>query len=193
MRLVCWFSWLGMLQILISKRLIPSGAHLLLIDDCFTNSVNAKVPRFYSLFFSTWVFGCQCVSFWLGWGELLAGSSRTLNSSCSRTFCQLQVSWGLVVPFWPSSLFWPYLIQGNSAYKSFVVDFLFVQNGRDVFVHGANRLVWAPPHLVLPCCFWNWTVLRHHNSTGQGSCFTVVVPFLILLNTGNFFSFHRTT
>ncbi|CAH3027128.1 unnamed protein product [Porites evermanni] len=39
----------------------------------------------------------------------------------------------LVVPFWP------YLIQGNGAYKSFVVDFLFVQNGRDVFVHGANK------------------------------------------------------
>ena len=45
----------------------------------------------------------------------------------------------LIVPFWPSSLFWPYLIQGKSAYKSFVVDFLFVQNGRDLFVHGANK------------------------------------------------------
>ena len=45
----------------------------------------------------------------------------------------------LVVPFWPSSLFWSYLIQGNGAYKSFVVDFLFVPNGRDVFVHGANK------------------------------------------------------
>ena len=31
--------------------------------DCFANSVNAKVPRFYSFFFSTWVFGCRCVSF----------------------------------------------------------------------------------------------------------------------------------
>ena len=35
--------------------------------------------------------------------------------------------------------FWPYLIQGNGAYKSFVVDFLFVQNGRDVFVRGENK------------------------------------------------------
>ena len=26
--------------------------------DCFANSVNAKVPRFYSLFFSTWVSMC---------------------------------------------------------------------------------------------------------------------------------------
>ena len=29
--------------------------------DCFANSVNAKVPRFIA--FSTWVFGCRCISF----------------------------------------------------------------------------------------------------------------------------------
>ena len=29
--------------------------------DCFANSVNAKVLRF--IVFSTWVFGCRCVSF----------------------------------------------------------------------------------------------------------------------------------
>ena len=35
--------------------------------------------------------------------------------------------------------FCPYLIKGNGAYKSFVVVFLFVQNGRDVFVRGENK------------------------------------------------------
>ena len=45
----------------------------------------------------------------------------------------------LVVPFWPSSLFWPYLIQEDGAFKSFVVDILFVQNGSDVFVQGVNK------------------------------------------------------
>jgi len=41
---------------------------------------------------------------------------------------------GVLFPtFWPSSLFWPYLTQGNGVFKSFAVDFLFVQNGRDVF------------------------------------------------------------
>ena len=33
----------------------------------------------------------------------------------------------------------PYLIQGNGAYKSFVVDFLFVHNGRVVFVRGGDK------------------------------------------------------
>ena len=45
----------------------------------------------------------------------------------------------LLAPFWPSSLFWPYLIQGNGVFKSFVKDFLFVENGRDVFVRGGNK------------------------------------------------------
>ena len=53
----------------------------------------------------------------------------------------------LLVPFWPLSLFWPFLIQGNGAFESFVVDLLFVQNGRDVFVRGGNKeTVLAPPH-----------------------------------------------
>ena len=47
----------------------------------------------------------------------------------------------LVVPFWPSSLFWPYLICKNRAFRDFVVDFFFVplQNGAEVFVQGANK------------------------------------------------------
>ena len=45
----------------------------------------------------------------------------------------------LVVPFWPSSLFWPYLICENGAFQDFVGDFLFVQNGAEVFVQGANK------------------------------------------------------
>ena len=45
----------------------------------------------------------------------------------------------LVVPFWPSSLFWPYLIHKDGKFNSFVVDILFVQTGSDVFVQGANK------------------------------------------------------
>ena len=45
----------------------------------------------------------------------------------------------LVVPFWPSSLFWPYLICEDGTFRDFVVDFLFVQNGAEVFVQGANK------------------------------------------------------
>ena len=45
----------------------------------------------------------------------------------------------LVVPFWPSSLFWPYLVDGYGAFQNFVVDFWLVPNGADVFSYGSNE------------------------------------------------------
>ena len=35
--------------------------------------------------------------------------------------------------------FSPYIIQESGAFQNFVVDVLFVQNGSDVFVQGANK------------------------------------------------------
>ena len=83
----------------------------------------------------------------------------------------------LVVPFWPSSLFCPYLIQGNGAYKSFVVDFLFVQNGRDVFVHGANKeTCFGSSSFSNPVLFLKLdSTATSQSPLGLGSCFTVVV------------------
>jgi len=71
----------------------------------------------------------------------------------------------LVAPFWPPSLFWPYLIQGNGAFKSFVVAFLFVQNGRDAFVRGGNVRV----------VFETGQYCDIASPLGLGSCFIVVV------------------
>ena len=107
--------------------------------DCFANSVNAKVPRFYSLFFQPGCLGVDALAFdWGGENCWLVPPVYLIPRVFVR-FLNCKSRGVLVVPFWPSSLFWPYLIQGNGAYKSFVVDFLFVQNGRDVFVHGANK------------------------------------------------------
>ena len=39
-----------------------------------------------------------------------------------------------------------------------------------------KRLVLAPLHLVLLCCFLNWTVLRHHKSTGTRVKFYCCCP-----------------
>lgn len=54
--------------------------------ECFANSVNAKASRFYSLFFSTWVFVCRFFSLRLGIGKLLACSPGLFNSSCFNAF-----------------------------------------------------------------------------------------------------------
>ena len=45
----------------------------------------------------------------------------------------------LVVPFWPLSLFWPYLVDQHDGFENFVVVSWFVQNGADVLVQGANK------------------------------------------------------
>ena len=107
--------------------------------DCFANSVNAKVPRFYSLFFQPGCVGVDALAFDWGGENCWLIPPVYLIPRVLVHFLNCKSRGVLVVPFWPSSLFWPYLIQGNGAYKGFVVHFWFVQNGRDVFVHGASK------------------------------------------------------
>ena len=124
-----------MLKILISKRLIPSGAHLLLIALLILSML-----KFLGLlFFQPGCLGVDALAFDWGGDNCWLVPPVYLIPRVLVHFLNYKSRGVLVVPFWPSSLFWPYLIQGNGAYKSFVVDFLSVQNSRDVFVHGANK------------------------------------------------------
>ena len=107
--------------------------------DCFANSVNAKVPRFYSLFFQLGSFGVDSLAFDWGPENCWLVPPVYLTPRVLMHFLYCQSRGVLVVPFWPTSLFWPYHIQESGAFKSFVVDTLFVQNGSDVFVQGANK------------------------------------------------------
>ena len=45
----------------------------------------------------------------------------------------------LVVPYWPSAIFWPCIINEDRSFRSYIVDFLYVAEGRRVFVHGVNK------------------------------------------------------
>ena len=107
--------------------------------DCFANSVNAKVSRFYSLFFQPGSLGVDSLA--LDWGQencwLVLPVCFIPRALMHFLNCRSRGT--LVVPFWPSSLFWPYLICEDGAFRDFVVDFLFVQNGAEVFVQGANK------------------------------------------------------
>ena len=44
----------------------------------------------------------------------------------------------LVVPYWPSALYWPLLVERGGVFKSFVADCLYVENGKDVFLYGGR-------------------------------------------------------
>ena len=44
-----------------------------------------------------------------------------------------------MVPYWPSAPFWSFLVGDKGGFRSFVLDSLFVQNGKDVSLHGENN------------------------------------------------------
>lgn len=107
--------------------------------DCFASSENCKVARFYSKFFNPGSLGVDCLAF--SWsGEFcwlvppISLIPRTIKHVCS---CQCRAI--LVVPVWPSAVFWPFLIDNEGTFRAFIVDHLYVENGKDVFEHGANK------------------------------------------------------
>ena len=44
-----------------------------------------------------------------------------------------------MVPYWPSAPFWPFLVERIGGFRSFVLDSLFVENGKNVYLHGENN------------------------------------------------------
>ena len=46
----------------------------------------------------------------------------------------------LVVPYWPSAHYWPFLVERGGVFKLFVADCLYVEKGKDVFLHGGTRV-----------------------------------------------------
>ena len=91
----------------------------LITVDCFANSINAKVSRFYSLFFQPGSLGVDSLAF--DWGQencWLVPPVCLIPRALMHNKCM-----GLY---------------GNLA-RDFVVDFLFVKNGAEVFVQGANK------------------------------------------------------
>ena len=84
--------------------------------DCFANPVNAKAPRFYSLFFQPGCLGVDSLAFDWGQESCWLVSPVCLIPRALMRFLNCRSRGTLVVPFWPSSLFWPYLICENGAF-----------------------------------------------------------------------------
>jgi hypothetical protein len=107
--------------------------------DCFASSCNNKVDRFYSWFFNPGSLGVDSLSYqWAGEFCWLIPPVRLIPQVILHVLvCQCQGV--IVVPFWPSSIFWPYLISDSGCFNPFVVDYYIVWQGADVFVHGSNK------------------------------------------------------
>ena len=63
----------------------------------------------------------------------------SLAKNVIRHVCFYQYRGILVIPYWPSAPFWPFLVERRGVFRSFVIDVLFVENGKDVYLHGANN------------------------------------------------------
>ena len=107
--------------------------------DCFASYKNHKIPRFYSKFFNPGSLGVDSLAFnWAGetcW--LVPPVSLVRMSSAMCAFVGEEEFWwfhiGLQLPFGP------FLVERKGDFRSFVLDSLFVQNGKDVYLHGENN------------------------------------------------------
>ena len=107
--------------------------------DCFASSKNCKVPRFYSRFYNPYCLGVDSFAFsWAGEFCWLV-PPVTLVTRVIRHVCLCKCKGILVIPYWPSAPFWPLLVDSQGSFNLFVIDYLFVENGKDVFLHGSNK------------------------------------------------------
>ena len=107
--------------------------------DCFTSYKNHKTSCFYSKFFNPGSLGVDSLAF--SWAEetcwLVPPVSLVKSVICHVCFCWCRGI--LVVPYWSSAPFWPFLVECKGGFRSFVLDSLFVENGKDVYLHGDNN------------------------------------------------------
>lgn len=102
--------------------------------DCFANFYNAKLPKFYSMFFVPGTSGVDSFCFnWAGEVCLLVPPVAVVGRCLEHLF-RCRAKGVLVVPLWPSSFFWPML---KGFFSQFIVGFLRVK-GSKVLVLGRN-------------------------------------------------------
>ena len=107
--------------------------------DCFASYKNRKVPRFYSKYFNPDSLGVDSLTFsWVGETCWLVPPISLVKKVVLHV-CLCRCRGILVVPYWPSAHYWPLLVERGGVFKSFVADCLYVENGKDVFLHGGNK------------------------------------------------------
>lgn len=95
--------------------------------------------RFFSKFFNPGALGVDSLAFsWPGETCWLV-PPVPLVKYVIRHVCFCQCKGIMVIPYWLATPFWPFLVERHRFFRSFVIDFLFVENGKDVYLHEANN------------------------------------------------------
>ena len=108
------------------------GPHSL---DCFANYYNAKLPKFYSRF---WNPGCAGVDYFVqpirNENCLVVPPVCLISRALQYMFSQEAVGTVIIVPFWPSASFWPFICR---VYAHFITSYR-LYSGSSVLQHGRN-------------------------------------------------------
>ena len=103
--------------------------------DAFGNSYNKKCSRFYSLFHSPGSLGVDALTHdWKGENVLLVPPVNAIGQALSHLkICRAKGV--LVAPKWPSSYFWPLLL---NEFHRYILE-IRVFKGKNVLCHGFNK------------------------------------------------------
>ena len=118
----------------------------------FADNNNKKCKRFCSRYWCPGVLKVDAFSFdWTGERCLMVPPTY-LISRCIKHFLasKSKVSGVLVVPFWPSALFWPLLVDNFQTFKNFIVDYRFFESSKDFLSQGQHKgsIIGDPEHNV---------------------------------------------
>ena len=109
--------------------------------DLFADNKNAKCQRFCSKYYCPGTFRVDAFSFdWTGEKCLMVPPTYLISKSIKHFLASKgSVEAVLVVPFWPSALFWPFLIENYQQFKSFVRDYRLFENSKSLISQGEYK------------------------------------------------------
>ena len=106
--------------------------------DLFADNKNSKCKRFCSKYWCPGTMKVDAFSFDWSNENCLMVPPTFLIARCVKHFlaCKGNVSGVLIVPFWPSATFWPFLVNEKQNFKEFIKEYLFFPSTRELLLLG---------------------------------------------------------
>ena len=98
--------------------------------DLFADNFNAKCTRFCSRYWCPNTLRVDAFSFdWTGENCLMVPPTY-LIAKCIKHFLAArgEVKGVIIIPFWPSAVFWPLLVDNEKSFRSFVVNYMYFKS-----------------------------------------------------------------
>ena len=106
--------------------------------DLFADNLNAKCTRFCSRYWCPNTLKVNAFSLdWTGENCLMVPPTY-LIAKCIKHFLAAkgEVKGVLIIPFWPSAVFWPLLVENDQSFRSFIVNYMFFKSSKNLVVQG---------------------------------------------------------